>query len=319
MKIFLAPMEGVADFLIRDTLTQIGGLDASVTEFIRVTNTVLGKKSFIHRCPELENQCKTQAGTLVTPQLLGSDPEMMAANAMVAVELGAQSIDLNFGCPAKIVNRNLGGSVLLKSPETIFNIVNCVRKTLPEHIPLSAKIRLGYEDKSLAIDNALAVESAGAQLLVIHARTKREGYQPPAHWDWIGKIKTHVNIPIVANGEIWSLQDYQRCQQLSGCDDVMLGRGILVRPDLAREIKDPTVPRLQPLDIIKLLIAFQQQCDRLFESKYAGNRLKQWLSYLKNHYDFADKLFELVKRERQPEKIMQTLLAAQAYLCSIRG
>ena len=106
----------------------------------------------------------------------------------------------------------------------------------PEH-KVTAKIRLGFEDKSLAIENAKAIEEAGADSLAIHARTKVEGYKPPAYWNWIALIKQQVDIPIIANGEIWSREDALNCQQQSQCQDVMLGRGALALPNLANVIR----------------------------------------------------------------------------------
>jgi tRNA-dihydrouridine synthase C len=99
-------------------------------------------------------------------------------------------------------------------------------------------MRLGFDDTSLAIANAQAIADAGANSLVIHARTKVDGYKPPAYWDWIAKIKQHVDIPIVANGEIWNEQDAVNCQQQSDCENIMLGRGALAMPNLAQVIKN---------------------------------------------------------------------------------
>src|SRR5689334_16302498 len=110
----LAPMEGVTDWLMRDLLTSLGGIDQCVTEFVRVTTQLHSKKVFYRWCPELLSGSKTRAGVPVFIQLLGGQPCALATNASRAVELGAAGIDLNFGCPAKTVNRNDGGACLLK-------------------------------------------------------------------------------------------------------------------------------------------------------------------------------------------------------------
>jgi tRNA-dihydrouridine synthase C len=102
------------------------------------------------------------AGTPVHVQFLGNDPEMLAANAIRAVKLGAPAIDMNFGCPAKTVNRHRGGSVLLDEPEVVHELVKAVRDAVPAHIPVSAKMRLGYMDRHFMLDNAHAIEDAGA-------------------------------------------------------------------------------------------------------------------------------------------------------------
>ena len=203
----LAPMEGLVDENMRTLLTRDGAFDHCVTEFLRISDQLLPAKVFHRICPESHNDWKTPSGTPVHLQLLGSDPELMADNAFRGTLLGAPTIDVNFGCPSKTVNRNRGGSILLKDPEDIYQILLAMRAAMPDNVPLTAKMRLGYEDKSLAVENAQAVEAAGASQLCIHARTKIEGYKPPAHWHYIAKIKEQVSLPIIANGEIWNLED----------------------------------------------------------------------------------------------------------------
>ncbi|MGB0732614.1 MAG: tRNA dihydrouridine synthase, partial [Pontibacterium sp.] len=194
MKIALAPMEGLVDPIMRDMLTQIGGIDYCVTEFIRISIRVLPARSFTKLCPELNNGGCTPAGIPVHLQLLGSRPEMMAANAAKAAKLGAPSIDLNFGCPSKGVNANRGGAILLETPNEIYDVVRAVRQAVPQSTPVSAKMRLGYNDKSLVFENAAAIVEAGANFMTVHARTKAEGYRPPAHWEYIAAIKEKVTI-----------------------------------------------------------------------------------------------------------------------------
>ena len=135
MKIVLAPMEGVVDATMRDMLTRIGGIDQCVTEFVRVSDQLLPARVFHRLFPELLNGGKTPAGVPVIVQLLGSDPQLMADNACRAAQLGAPGIDLNFGCPAKTVNKNRGGSILLNDPDEVFRIVQQVRKQVPSDTP----------------------------------------------------------------------------------------------------------------------------------------------------------------------------------------
>ena len=146
MKVMLAPMEGVVDHLMRDMLTRVGGFDQCVTEFVRVVDQKIPKKTFYRLCPELHNGGKTPAGVPVRVQLLGQHPQWLAENAQTAIELGAPGVDLNFGCPAKTVNKSKGGAVLLKETQTLYDIVKAVRDAVPAEIPVSAKIRLGFED-----------------------------------------------------------------------------------------------------------------------------------------------------------------------------
>ncbi len=205
MRIMLAPMEGVVEHHVRDILSRIGGLDGCVTEFIRVTDQKLPYKVFYKYAQELESNCQTPNGTPVRVQLLGSKPEPMAINALELVRYGAKAIDLNFGCPAKTVNSHEGGACLLRTPDRVYSIIKAVRDAVPCDIPVTAKIRLGYEDRSSYLDNARAVEAAGADELTVHARSKADGYKPPAYWSYIADIRAELKIPVIANGEIPAL------------------------------------------------------------------------------------------------------------------
>ncbi len=237
MRIILAPMEGLVDAPIRETLTQVGGIDRCVTEFVRVTHGMLPPRVFYKYAPELYNRSMTRVGTPVALQLLGSDPHQMARHGVRAAELGASQVDINFGCPAKTVNKHKGGCVLMREPELMHEIVAAVRAAVPSEIPVTAKMRLGYDDRSMGVACAQALEAAGAGEIVIHARSKVDGYKPPAYWEEIARAREAVRTPIIANGEIWTVADYWRCREGSGCEDVMIGRGLIARPDLARQIK----------------------------------------------------------------------------------
>jgi tRNA-dihydrouridine synthase C len=309
MKITLAPMEGVIDHLMRELLTQIGGIDLCVTEFLRITDQLLPERVFERICPELAQQGKTAAGTPVRIQLLGQHPDWLAENARRAVELGSKGIDLNFGCPAKMVNKSKGGAVLLKEPQTLHDIVKAVRDAVPAEQVVSAKIRLGFDDKSLAIENAQAIEQAGADQLVVHARTKVEGYKPPAYWDWIGKIREQTNIDIVANGEIWNRADALLCQQQSQCQDIMVGRGVLALPNLVQVIKSDKPPMPWP-QVTLLLVKYSGFELYGHKAVYFPNRIKQWLKYLAWHYPQAKDLFVRIRRLKNAAEIVAILRAS---------
>ncbi len=300
-------MEGVVDHTMRTMLTEVGAIDRCVTEFVRVTDLCLPSRVFYRYCPELKQGGKTPSGVPVFVQLLGGKPEPMAENAQRAAGLGALGIDINFGCPAKQVNRSDGGSVILKEPHRVFDIVSAVRKSVDINIPVTAKIRLGFNDRNLLSEIAQAVIEAGANELTIHARTKADGYKPPAYWDAIADIKISSPIPVIANGEIWSVKDYYDCVAQSGCDDVMLGRGLLACPDLALQIKQHKNNSVnQPmswLTVLDLLSQFSVVTEKEYEPKYVGNRVKQWLGYLRIHYQMAEQLFEAIKRLKIAEEI----------------
>lgn len=301
-RVILAPMEGLLDFVLRDILTRVGGVDRCVSEFIRITDQLLPERVFLRVVPELLNGSCTPAGVPVRGQLLGSDPACMADNAARLAAMGSAGIDLNFGCPAQIVNRHGGGAALLKDPDAVGRIVEAVRRAVPAHVPVSAKMRLGYHDDTLAEACAQAIDAAGASELVVHARTKADGYRPPAYWERIADLRQHVALPVIANGEIWNLADAQRCQMVSGCDVLMIGRGAVADPGLAWAVQHAAgigqAAAPAPLDWPTLLphVAsfWALVCDRLDARSQAG-RLKQWLNFLRRRFPEAETAYQHIK------------------------
>ena len=301
MEIALAPMEGLVDDILRELLTEVGGLDWCVSEFIRVCDRLLPAAAFAKLAPELEQGARTPSGTPMRVQLLGSDPACLADNAAFACTLGAPVIDLNFGCPAKTVNKSRGGAVLLKEPELLNRIVESVRQAVPAHIPVTAKMRLGYDSPNAALACAEALAEGGAAQLVVHARTKVEGYKPPAHWEWVARVADRVSVPVLANGEIWTLDDYWRCRSVSGQASVMLGRGLVSRPDLALQIaaavRGEETAAQSWAEILPRVQRFWGMAQRKLAPRYAPGRLKQWLGMLTRSYPEAAALFAEVRRE----------------------
>lgn len=293
MRLLLAPMEGLLDHSLRDVLTQVGGMDRCVSEFIRVTDRLLPDRVFTRIVPELLSGSRTEAGVPVRPQLLGSDPACLADNAARLAELGAAGVDLNFGCPAKTVNRHRGGAVLLDEPETVFHIVRAVRRAVPAGVPVSAKMRLGVRDASRLLNNAWAIVDGGADEVVVHARTKADGYRPPAHWEHIAAVRESVPIPVVANGEVWTVDDAHRCLQVSGCEALMLGRGIVADPGLALALRG------RPFDgwtaLRPLLRRWWDRMALHVEPRHRPGRLKQWLNLLRRRHPEAEEAFETVR------------------------
>lgn len=311
MRLLMAPMEGLLDHSLRDTLTRVGGVDRCVSEFIRVTDTLLPARAFERVVPELCHQSRTPAGVPVRPQLLGSDPACMADNAARLAALGAEGVDLNFGCPAKTVNRHRGGAVLLDEPELVHAIVAAVRRAVPAPVPVSAKMRLGFLDDAKALDCALAIEAAGASELVVHARTRAQGYKPPADWDRLAEVRAAVALPVVANGEVWTVQDARRCLQVTGCDDLMLGRGLVADPGLALAIRSSMAPGANPqvpwTDIRDLLRHYWRQVALRVAPRHRAGRLKQWLHYLRRTYPQASRAFEVLRTVNDPQLLERWL------------
>ena len=178
---------------------------------------------------------------------------------------------------------------------------------VPAEIPVTAKMRLGFEGKEGALDCSRALAEGGASQIVVHARTKVEGYKPPAHWEWVARVQEVVPVPVYANGDIWSLEDWRRCREVSGAEDIMLGRGLVSRPDLARQIAAAKAgQQIAPMsweEFRPVLLDFWQQARGKIAPRYAPGRLKQWLALLTRNYPEAVALFAELRRENDCARI----------------
>lgn len=307
MRVLLAPMEGVLDPLVRDLLTAINDYDLCITEFIRVVDSLLPPKAFYRLCPELRTQSRTQSGTLVRVQLLGQNPQWLAENAFRAVSLGSFGVDLNCGCPSKTVNGNGGGASLLKQPETIYQATKAMRNAVPSDLPVSVKVRLGWDSSEKCYEIADAVAQGGATEITIHGRTKEDGYRAEKiNWQAIGDIRKKLTIPVIANGEIWSREDALSCLVITGCDAVMIGRGAMHTPNLSRVVKG-IENRMSWNDVILLLkryIRLEKQDDTTY---YHASRIKQWLGYLRKEYQEAEILFTQIRTLKTSPEIAHVI------------
>ena len=308
-RLLLAPMEGLADDIMRDVLTRAGGYDCCVTEFVRVSATRLPHGAFTRISPELKNNSRTRAGTPVRVQLLGSDPALLAANAAHVAQLQPAGIDLNFGCPTPLINRNRGGAALLDDPELLWRITSAVRAAVPAAIPVTAKMRLGIDDTTRALDCAQALAAGGAAELVVHARTKADGYRPPARWEWLARIRAAVPVPVIANGEVWTVADYHTLRAVSGCADVMLGRGAVADPLLASKIRGTVADDAAANwpTLAALIDDFWQQIQQKVLPHQSPGRLKQWLMLMQRSYPQAEELFMALRELRSADEISPLL------------
>ncbi len=311
-------MEGVVDNEIRDVLTRIGGYDRCVTEFVRITRQTLKETCFLRSAPELEQGGTTPSGTPVYLQLLGSDPDSLARNALIAQTLEPLGIDLNFGCPSKTVNKSEGGSALLREPDRIYHIVAAVRDAVDPKIPVTAKIRLGFSDHNSLHTIAENIIKAGADEMCIHARTREDRYVPPAYWSAVKEISAMSPIPVIINGEIWSIEDAKKARLDSGCEDIMLGRSALTRPDLALSIKSDINGEPHQLmswpEVLELMLGYLKASTNNHHPKFIANRTKQWLVFLLRQYPGAAELFHLVKRLHTEDDVYAVIAAYQKQL-----
>lgn len=296
MRVILAPMQGVLDPLVRQLLTEVNDYDLCISEFVRVVDQLLPPKVFYRICPELHHNGYTTSGTPVRVQLLGQFPEWLAENAQQAIKLGSQGVDFNCGCPSKTVNGSHGGASLLKQPELIYRATQAIRQAVPNHLPVSVKVRLGWDSDEQAFEIADAVQQGGATEITIHGRTKMDGYRAERiNWEKIGEIRAKLQIPVIANGEIWRYEDGVRCRTITGCDDLMVGRGALNLPNLSQILKQ-NAPRFDWTQTYALLQRYADLENKYDSGFYHIARIKQWLQYLKAEYPEAKTLFEQIKR-----------------------
>jgi len=323
----LAPMEGVLDAPMRAVVAEIGGFDFAVSEFIRVSQAPVPARTIRKAVPELSN--RAPLGRVVLPiqvQLLGSDPHLLGETAIEACSAGASAIDLNFGCPSPTVIRNDGGSALLRQPLRIHRIIAEVRKRLPRMIMVSAKIRLGWERPDEVHEIARAIQESGADWLTIHARTRAQLYRPGVRWDEVAKVARASAIPVIANGDLFSTEDLERCRTLTGCRHFMVGRGVLLDPWIGKRFSGfLSHQRLEksaaPDDSGTVLGGMLQAIRRFIEiaepfsqnSGYVPSRVKQWLGIVDHlHQTLGQTLDPPLGPQRLPASFRNAIARARS-------
>ena len=314
--LILAPMEGVTDAPMRAALGETGAFTSAVSEFLRVSHSVLSAAVVRRHVPELAAGGRTPTGLPVQVQLLGGDPGRVAASAAVAVAAGATAIDLNFGCPAPTVNRHDGGATLLKHPDRLRAVVAAVRAAVPRPVPVSAKLRLGWDTVDAIDHNAAMAAEGGASWLTVHARTRAQGYAPPVHWGHIGRVRDRLGLPVVANGDIRTVPDLRRCRDETGCRHFMVGRGALADPRFPRRAAAelgllPHHPDAdKPVDwpaLLRRLVEWMGDAGRDRPDR-AVRRLKQWLNLAATFGRFDR--FDAVKRAGTVDELLAGLRPA---------
>lgn len=272
--LILAPMEGVGDRTFRHAMRKMGGFDLAVRDFLRVP-----------RCAHIASLASAyqadEMGTIpLVAQLMGSELELMAAMAQEIERRGAPRIDINCGCPSQTVTGKGAGSSLLKEPSFLHQVAKAVVQAVK--IPVSLKMRSGYEDTSLFQENLRAAEESGVCYITLHPRTKVEGYGPPARWDLIAEAKSLLNIPLVGNGDILTVEHALDMLKQTQCDALMIGRGSLINPFIFHEIKSHFARKDFSPSWEELHLYFQTYLEAIpttMPPKTQVNKLKQLMSY----------------------------------------
>lgn len=227
-KAVLAPMAGVTDRAFRELCMGYGAAYC-VSEMVSAKGLIMSDRKTAELLAISDNERP------MAIQLFGYDPEVLAQAARIAAQQNPAAIDINMGCPAPKIAGNHSGSALMKDPALCGRIVEAVAKAVD--IPVTVKIRKGWDSSSVnAVEVARACESAGAQMIAVHGRTREQMYAPPADWDIIAAVKNAVSVPVIGNGDIYSAKDAMMMLEKTGCDLVMVGRGSLGNPWIFREI-----------------------------------------------------------------------------------
>ncbi len=307
--LYLAPMEGVLDSNLRHVLATINDFNLVVSEFLRISDCVPAKKHLCRYFPELHNNAVVANKTPLRAQLLGNNATLLGVAAKELLHLGSNGIDINFGCPSRRVNQHKSGAYFLQFPEQIYKILSHIRN-VTQGDTLSAKIRIGYDDDSLYEDILAAIVDSKVDELTIHCRTKKQGYKPKAQWSYLAKAADSLassKIKLIANGDIFTKDDYLAIKNNYGICNVMLGRGILAIPNLCNVIKyDEDIMSWH--DVLKLIISYYERLQENGRAKHFPSLLKQWLFYLMQNYSQAKTLFDDIKSNNDGEEILTILI-----------
>lgn len=231
-KIIVAPMAGVSNKVFRKICKEFGAA--------LVVGEMVSDKALIYGNEKTEKLLAMDENERpISQQIFGSDVNSFCEAAKIVYEkMHPDIIDINTGCPVpKIAIRSQAGSALLKNPEKIYEIVLNVCKIVD--IPVTVKIRSGWDDKSInAVEVAKICEKAGASAITVHPRTRAQGYSGHSDWNIIKQVKESVNIPVIGNGDVLSAEDAKKMLEETGCDAVMIGRGLLGNPWLIKECNE---------------------------------------------------------------------------------
>ncbi|MBD2363942.1 tRNA dihydrouridine synthase DusB [Anabaena minutissima FACHB-250] len=227
-RVLQSPLSGVTDMVFRRLVRRYAPDSMMYTEMVNATGL-----HYVKQLPKIMEVNPNERP--ISIQLFDCRPDFLAEAAIKAVAEGADTIDINMGCPVNKITKNGGGSSLLRQPEVAEAIVREVVKAVD--VPVTVKTRIGWNDKEIFIlDFAKRMEDAGAQMITVHGRTRAQGYNGNARWEWIARVKEILSIPVIGNGDIFSVEAAVRCLEQTGADGVMCSRGTLGYPFLVGEI-----------------------------------------------------------------------------------
>lgn len=298
--LILAPMAGLTHTAFRRLVMSLGGIALYTTEMLSARSLPVEDPA---GSPYL---ARDAAERPLSYQLLVSHPDEVAPALEILHRVGADAVDINLGCPAPQARRRGAGAWLMDRLAAAREVVAEARRRTS--LPLSAKIRLGQTlDEGALQDRSRMLQDEGVDLIAVHARLRGDPYGRPARWEWIGKVKSSVSVPVVGNGGIFSAADARRCLEVSGCDGLMLGRGTAVRPWLAAEIArdvygiGPGVPEVSRPGLYRRFVRFLEE--GIPPGRRLG-RLKEFTHYFSQTYAFGHHLASAVQSSRSLEEAL---------------
>jgi tRNA-dihydrouridine synthase B len=227
-RVLQSPLSGVTDLAFRRLVRRYAPASMMYTEMVHAAGLTHAKD--LEKVMDIGNDEHP-----ISIQLFDCRPDFLAEAAQMAEAEGADTIDINMGCPVNKITRKGGGSSLLRQPDVAEAIVRSVSQSVS--IPVTVKTRLGWDDHEInAVEFARRMQDAGAQMFTLHARTRAQGYHGSARWEWIAKVKEALEIPVIANGDVVSVESAIACLEQTGADGVMCSRGTLGYPFLVGEI-----------------------------------------------------------------------------------
>ncbi|MGK7884796.1 MAG: tRNA dihydrouridine synthase DusB [Crocosphaera sp.] len=302
-RVLQSPLSGVTDLVFRRLVRRYSPNSMIYTEMVSATE--------IHHLKQLPRLMEIDKNEQpISIQLFDCRPDFMAEAAQKAVAEGAITIDINMGCPVNKITKKGGGSSLLRQPEIAKKIVKKVVNAV--EVPVTVKTRIGWDNNEINIlEFAQKMEDSGASMLTIHGRTRAQGYKGNARWEWIKKVKEVLTIPVIANGDIFSVEAAIDCLEITGADGVMCSRGTLGYPFLVGEIDhffSTGIKQNQPTLREKIECA-KEHLKGLWE--YKGKRgiyqARKHLSWYCNGFPGASELRDKVSRIDTVEEGYQLL------------
>jgi len=272
--LILAPMDGISDQPFRALCRQFGSA-MSYTEFISALEVL---QDSLRICDKLVFHPEERP---VVFQLFDSEPERLLRAAQKLLERTPDIVDVNMGCSVRSVSGRGAGAGLLREPRKAAQVMQTLCNGLD--IPVTAKIRLGWDDKNRNyLEIARLLEKSGCSLIVVHGRTKTQGYSGDADWEAIAEIKAAVSIPVIANGDVSSSSDIEKIMALTGCDAVMIGRAAIGNPWIFSrrdrgEVPDELVRKTMQNHLESMVAFYGEEKGLLLFRKHASRYLRPWM------------------------------------------